>query len=256
MTTTTTSLLQDTEDFIREYFAENVPAKFVFHDFEHTVQTVAAVRLLGEGFQLDERELLIIQLATWFHDTGYAQGPEDHEERSCGIAGRFLTGKLPAEDIETVLTCIRATKVPQRPTNLLEQVICDADLSHLGMDIYWQRTGKLRQEFVLTRNRIMSEEEWVDFELNFMLGHEYHTVVAQELFNKRKAKHIQQLLKQKRRLNPEKAPTLEELALTEDKEKSGNLNKALRDTETQLKLARFGRGVKRCTAPLTAPTPT
>lgn len=244
MTTTTTSLLQDTEDFIREYFAENVPAKFVFHDFEHTVQTVAAVRLLGEGFQLDERELLIIQLATWFHDTGYAQGPEDHEERSCGIAGRFLTGKLPAEDIETVLTCIRATKVPQRPTNLLEQVICDADLSHLGMDIYWQRTGKLRQEFVLTRNRIMSEEEWVDFELNFMLGHEYHTVVAQELFNKRKAKHIQQLLKQKRRLNPEKAPTLEELALTEDKEKSGNLNKALRDTETQLKLARFGRGVE------------
>lgn len=244
MTTTTTSLLQDTEDFIREYFAENVPAKFVFHDFEHTVQTVAAVRLLGEGFQLDERELLIIQLATWFHDTGYAQGPEDHEERSCGIAGRFLTGKLPAEDIETVLTCIRATKVPQRPSNLLEQVICDADLSHLGMDIYWQRTGKLRQEFVLTRNRIMSEEEWVDFELNFMLGHEYHTVVAQELFNKRKAKHIQQLLKQKRRLNPEKAPTLEELALTEDKEKSGNLNKALRDTETQLKLARFGRGVE------------
>lgn len=244
MTTTTTSLLQDTENFVREYFAENVPAKFVFHDFEHTVQTVAAVRLLGEGFQLDERELLIIQLATWFHDTGYAQGPEDHEERSCGIAERFLTGKIRAEDIETVLTCIRATKVPQRPSNLLEQVICDADLSHLGMDIYWQRTGKLRQEFILTRNRIMSEEEWVDFELNFLLGHEYHTVVAQEMFNKRKAKHIQQLLKQKRRLTPDKAPTIEELALTEEKEKSGNLNKALRDTETQLKLARFGRGVE------------
>lgn len=244
MTTSTTSLLQDTENFVREYFAENVPAKFVFHDFEHTVQTVAAVRLLGEGFQLDERELLIVQLATWFHDTGYAQGPEDHEERSCGIAERFLTGKIRAEDIETILTCIRATRVPQRPSNLLEQVICDADLSHLGMDIYWQRTGKLRQEFILTRNRIMSEEEWVDFELNFLLGHEYHTVVAQEMFNKRKAKHIQQLLKQKRRLTPDKAPTIEELALTEDKEKSGNLSKALRDTETQLKLARFGRGVE------------
>lgn len=244
MTTTTTSLLQDTEDFVREYFAENVPAKFVFHDFEHTVQTVAAVRLLGEGFQLDERELNIIQLATWFHDTGYAQGPEDHEERSCGIAQQFLAGKIPAEDIEAVLTCIQATKVPQRPSNLLEQLICDADLSHLGMDIYWQRTGKLRQEFVLTRNRIMGEEEWVDFELNFLLSHEYHTAVAQEMFNKRKAKHVQQLLKQKRRLKPDKAPTIEDLALTEEKEKSGNLGKALRDTETQLKLARFGRGVE------------
>lgn len=244
MTTTMTSIFQDTEHFVREYFAENVPGKYVFHDFEHTVQTVTAVRIIAEGFQLDDRAVMLAQLATWFHDTGYAQGPEDHEERSCDIAERFLTGKIPAEDIETVLGCIRATKVPQNPSNLLEQVICDADLSHLGMDIYWSRTGKLRQEFVLARNRVMSEPEWVDFELNFMLNHEYHTVIAQEMFNKRKAKHIQQLLKQKRRLNPDKAPTLEDIALTDDKEKSGDIHKTIRDTETQLTLARFGRGVE------------
>jgi len=244
MTTNTTSLLQDTENFIREYFAENVPGKFVFHDFEHTVQTVAAVRVIAEGFQLDDREIMLLQLATWFHDTGYAQGPENHEDRSCDIAERFLQGKISAEEIEIVLGCIRATRVPQKPGSLLEQIICDADLSHLGMDIYWSRTGKLRQEFVLTRNRIMSEPEWVDFELNFMLTHEYHTVIAQEMLNKRKGKHIQQLLKQKRRLNPDKSPTLEELALTDEKEKTGDINKTLRDTETQLTLARFGRGVE------------
>lgn len=244
MTTTTTSLLQDTENFVREYFAKNVPGKFVFHDYEHTVQTVTAVRIISDGYQMDDRNTTLAQLATWFHDTGYAQGQEDHEERSCDIAEHFLKGKIPPEDIETVLGCIRATKVPQKPASLLEQIICDADLSHLGMDIYWSRTGKLRQEFVLTRNRIMSEPEWVDFELNFLLTHEYHTAIAQEMFNKRKAKHIQQLLKQKRRLNPDKAPTLEELILTDEKEKSGDINKALRDNETQLKLARFGRGVE------------
>lgn len=244
MTTTMTSLFQDTEHFVREYFAENVPGKYVFHDFEHTVQTVAAVRVIAEGFQLEDRDIMLAQLATWFHDTGYAQGPENHEERSCDIAAGFLKGKISTEDIETVLGCIRATKVPQRPSNLLEQIICDADLSHLGMDIYWNRTGKLRQEFVLTRNRIMSEPEWVDFELNFLLTHEYHTVIAQEMFNKRKAKHIQQLLKQKRRLNPDKAPTLEDLTLTDEKGKTGDIQKTMRDTESQLTLARFGRGVE------------
>ncbi len=244
MTSTIASLLKDTENFVQAFFAENVPDKFVFHDFEHTVQTVAAARVIGEGFQLDEEQITLLQMATWFHDTGYSQGPESHEERSCNNADRFLRGKLSDANLEIVLGCIRATKVPQQPSTALEQIICDADLSHLGMDIYWDRTGKLRQEFVLTRGQIMSEQEWVDFELNFMLTHEYHTVVAQEMFNKRKAKHIQLLLKQRRRLHPDKAPTMEELALLDEKEKNGDINKVLRESETELKLARFGRGVE------------
>ncbi|MEZ4941601.1 MAG: DUF5706 domain-containing protein [Saprospiraceae bacterium] len=244
MLTTTTSLLKETEAFVQAYFAENVPDKFVFHDFEHTVQTVAAVKAIAEGCQIDEHDIQLLQLATWFHDTGYAQGPNDHEERSCNIAERFLRGKIADKDLQLVLNCIRVTKVPQQPTTLLEQIICDADLSHLGMDIYWDRTGKLRQEFVLTRDQIMSDQEWIDFELNFMLGHEYHTAVAKEMLNKRKAKHIQRLLKQKRRLNPGKAPTMQELALLDEKNKSGDIEKVLKESETELKLARFGRGVE------------
>jgi len=244
MTTSKASLLQETEIYIRDFFAENVPDKFVFHDYEHTVQTVAAVRVIAEGCQLDGQQITLLELATWFHDTGYSQGPEGHEERSCNNMERFLRAKISDEDLQQILRCIRATKVPQQPESLLEQIICDADLSHLGMEIYWDRTGKLRQEFVLTRGKIMSDQEWVDFELNFMLTHEYHTAVAQEMFNKRKAKHIQQLLKQRRRLNPDKALTIEELAMLDEKDKGGDINKMLRESENELKLARFGRGVE------------
>jgi hypothetical protein len=242
--TATASLLQATEDHVKEFFADRVPAKYVFHDLDHTVQTLAAVRTIGEGFELSPHDMLLAELATWFHDTGYSEGPEEHEERSCANAAGFLKGKLSESDIETVLACIRSTKVPQRPQSVLEQVVCDADLSHLGADSYWDRTGKFRQELILTRGMIMSEQEWLDFELNFMLTHEYHTEVAQELFNKKKGKHIQQLIKQKRRLAPDKAPTLEELALLEDKEKNGDIRKVLRDTENDLKRDRFGRGVE------------
>ncbi len=244
MISNTTSLLKEAESFVEAFFAENVPAKYVFHDFEHTVQTVAAVKVLAEGCQLDAHTIDLMQLATWFHDTGYAQGPEDHEERSCVNAERFFRGKISDADLETIFRCIRATKVPQQPTDLFEQIICDADLSHLGMNIYWDRNSKLRQEFVLTRDKVMSDQEWVDFEINFMLGHEYHTVVAREMLNKRKAKHIQRLLKQKRRLNPDKAPTVEELALMDDKEKNTDIKKILLESEQELQLASFGRGVE------------
>jgi predicted metal-dependent HD superfamily phosphohydrolase len=238
-------LLYDTERYVEDYFNRNVQPQFVFHNLEHTVQTVAASRTIGEGFRLPEQEMTLLLLATWFHDTGYAAGPEDHEERSCRFAEAFLQDKLSAQDIATVTACIRSTKVPQRPESLLEQIICDADLSHLGMETYWERNSRLRQEFNLTRGILMNDQEWVDFELNFMLNHEYHTTVARELFDKRKAKHIQQLVKQKHRLNPQMPLSEEERALIEQKGKEKDVvGKVLKETETELKLSRFGRGVE------------
>lgn len=237
-------LLNEVQVYIADFFAKNVSPQFVFHDLEHTVQTVAATRTIADGFQVSATDMQTLLLATWFHDTGYADGPKDHEERSIVHATHFLEGKIPAEQMEAVHACIRATKVPQCPNSLLEQIISDADLSHLGMKMYWDRTSKLRQEFVLTRTMVMSDQDWVDFEINFMMTHEYHTVVAQELFNKRKAKHIQQLLKQKRRLNPDQAPSVDEIALLEEKERTGDLSKVLRSNENEIKSARFGRGVE------------
>ncbi len=242
--TSAEQLLQETESYITDYFAKHISSEYVFHDLEHTVQTVAAARTLGEGFQLEERDMLLLLLATWFHDTGYSEGPKEHEERSCNNADHFLRGKISDAELQTVFSLIRATKVPQAPQTVLEQIICDADLSHLGMEIYWDRTGKLRQEFILARKTVMSEQDWVDFELNFMLNHNYHTAVANEFFNKRKAKHIQQLLKQKRRLNPDQAATMEELALVDDKDKKNDISKILRESEKELKQARMGRGVE------------
>ena len=239
-------LLHDTEAYITDFFARYISPEYVFHDLDHTVQTVAAACIIAEGFQLEERDMLLLQLATWFHDTGYAEGPQDHEERSVGNAQHFLQDKISESELATVIACIRSTKVPQQPQNRLEEIICDADLSHLGMESYWDRTGKLRQEFILARKTVMSEQDLVEFELNFLLAHEYHTIVAQQLFDKRKGKHVLQLVKQRRRLNPDKAPTLDEMALLGDKKKSGNkdLNKILKESEKELNNARMGRGVE------------
>ncbi|MEY3240623.1 MAG: hypothetical protein RIR11_2061 [Bacteroidota bacterium] len=237
-------LLRDTEVYVLGFFEEKISNKFVFHDLEHTVQTVAAAKAIGEGFRLAEKDLALVQLAAWFHDTGYYEGATEHEERSCIVATQSLKDILPEEDLKIILGCIRATKIPQSPITIQEQVLCDADLSHLGMKIYWDRTGKLRQEFVLARDLIMGEQDWINFELNFMLGHEYHTTVAREMFNKKKGKHIQQLLKQKRRLNPNEAPSVDEIAITEDAGKKNDIEKILKDSEHELKKNSQGRGVE------------
>ena len=92
--TSNEQILQETEQYINDYFSRHISPEYVFHDLEHTVQTVAAASTIGDGFQLDNREMLLLLLATWFHDTGYSEGPIDHEERSCINADHYLRGKI------------------------------------------------------------------------------------------------------------------------------------------------------------------
>ena len=64
----------------------------------------------------------------------------------------------------------------------------------------------------LTQNLTMSEEQWIDFEITFLLGHNYHTDIAQHLFDKRKSKHLKQMQQQKKRIAADNdSDNLEEL---------------------------------------------
>ncbi|MEM6395179.1 MAG: Pycsar system effector family protein [Bacteroidota bacterium] len=194
--------------YVEQYIRDHVSKKYVFHNFQHTMAVVHAVEELFHHFELSEEDRQVLVYAAWFHDLGYDQGWEEHELRSAEIARSYISEHqlLTDEQLDKVEQCIRATKMPHDPQNLLERILCDADLSHLGDKSYWDRCGRVRQEYALTRDLIMSDQEWIDFELNFMLAHNYHTPEAEELFGDQKDKHVKQLLKRKKLLSPDQTP--------------------------------------------------
>jgi hypothetical protein len=52
---------------------------------------------------------------------------ENHEDVSIEIATKFLKeNNYPDEKIQKIVGCIDATRYPQNPKNLLEEIICDA----------------------------------------------------------------------------------------------------------------------------------
>ncbi len=249
MQTTNYSILTEIETYIVDFFEKNIDAKYVYHDLQHTLNVVSAVEELGRGFNLSEQELELLQIAAWFHDTGYSEGSDGHEERGAMMAANYLRKKdFSEEDIQTIRGCILVTKLPQKPETLLQEIICDADLSHLGKKSYWDRCGRVRQEMVVVNNNIMSEQDWVDFELGFMENHSYFTEVGQKLYNKRKKKHIRQLLKQKLRLNPrasELMPSDPEWQLLKEKEASKKqANRRVYENDWEIKDINLGRGVE------------
>ncbi|MEO1257474.1 MAG: Pycsar system effector family protein [Bacteroidota bacterium] len=255
MAETNQDIIALAEAYVVDFFKRNIGAEYVFHDIQHVRNVVGAVKLVGEGCGINGRQIELLQLAAWFHDTGYVEGAEGHEERSCKFAVDFLSRhNVPEQDLDVITRCIMATKLPFKPKDLLEEVMCDGDLSHLGKDIYWDRCGRLRQELLMTRSIMMSEQEWIQFEIDFMGNHHYFTEAAQDLYGKRKEKHIRQLVKQKQRLNPTKVDSVEALAeldkskLPKKKKKKKNkrpkLKPGMSPSEVDVKSFDLGRGVE------------
>ena len=141
----------------------------------------------------------ILQIAAWFHDTGYVKGWEDHEIVSGEIAGRFLKAEnYPSDRIKKVIDCILATRMPQQPVCLLERIICDADLFNLSQPSYFKKSLLLRAEMEQTKNLILSTAEFLQNEISFLTQHCYHSAFGKVYLDKRKAKNIAFLREQLR----------------------------------------------------------
>src|SRR5690606_37012723 len=123
----------------------------------------------------------------YFHDIGYCgYGKEGHEERSADIAEAFLKEKMvDAKVIAAIRECILATKMPQTPKNLLEEIVCDADLFHFGSEYFDIRNKLMRQE-AEAYGHTENKEEWRKNTIKLMEGHHYHTEYARNALEQKK----------------------------------------------------------------------
>lgn len=93
---------------------------------------------------------LAIEFAIWFHDAVYNTHRKDNEEKSAKLAIKVIKKlKLPKKYISKVTSLILATKHDTEPIDNDEKLICDIDLSSLGLpdDEYEQNSLKIRQEY-------------------------------------------------------------------------------------------------------------
>jgi hypothetical protein len=77
-----------------------------------------------------------------------------------------------------------------KPENLLEEIICDADMKGLSNKSYPERTRLLQGECELLHGTSLSEEEWLRKEVEFLTIHQYYTKFAQLNYNPNKIKNL------------------------------------------------------------------
>lgn len=207
---------------------------YFFHNDRHTYAVVDAVKEISAFYQLSEVDEFTVLAAAYFHDLGYFDGgAENHELRSAQLAETFLKQKSVAEPlIAQIKACILATKIPQSPQNLLEEILCDADLFHLGSVDFLNRDKLLRQEIEAVVGNTFDKKAWRKGTLAFLNNHQYHTAYAQQKLNPGKEKNKSNLA------NKEMLPSLENTKdKTEKKKNKGeNGQKPDRGIETMFRI--------------------
>lgn len=231
-------LVEEARNYVEDFYQSHISTKYVYHNFLHTKSVVAAAQLIAEKTErVEEPEMLLLEVAAWFHDTGYDQGATDHEHRSASYARAFLQGhRVPEPAIQQVEQIILNTNINATPESLLEKVLRDADFSHLGSDKYWDRCSRLRQELLMTQQDFKTEAEWAEYELNFITRHQFHTLVAKGLYNAQKQKNIKRLKKYHKRVK-----AAEEGEQIKEKKKK---KKEPHNPDSELKQLNLGRGVE------------
>ncbi|MBN1302225.1 MAG: HD domain-containing protein [Melioribacteraceae bacterium] len=192
----TNNILEITELFVRKIFEKNSNPDHVYHNLTHTCEVVEAAAKIASGVGLKDDELEMLLIAAWFHDIGYTQSSEEHEELSAEAAEKFLQEQnYDPGRMKIILSAIKATKLPQIPSDIVGEILCDADLSHLSGNDFFEKGELLRNEFEKRYHRKYSDEEWLKNSYDFMMGHEYFTRYALKIFVPGKEKNLLELRK-------------------------------------------------------------
>jgi uncharacterized protein len=173
----------------------NLSPELTYHCYDHTMDVLEqCVRIAEAEGITDHKDIFLLKVAALYHDTGFLKAYRFHEAASCDIFLEETNGfGFTETDIEVVKRLIMATQIPQQPADILEKIICDADLDYLGRDDFFQIGDTLRREFLLFKV-VGNNTEWENLQLKFLKNHAYHTKSSQLLREPAKQLNISKLL--------------------------------------------------------------
>ncbi|MCG8882566.1 HD domain-containing protein [Tenacibaculum finnmarkense] len=198
------NLLIEAENFVVTLLNEKLDTSFIYHNVFHTQRVVAKTKELIKEVELTVESSNSLLLAAWFHDTGYTESIENHEEESVKIVTVFLKDKGVSQAIiSEVSQLILATKICEKPQNNLEKIIKDADCAHLGSKNFSDYTLLLRKEWELSKQKVVSDKKWLEENIQFLTKHRFYTDFAVKNWSKIASKNLAELLKNQQKLQQE-----------------------------------------------------
>lgn len=168
-----------------------LPGNLTYHNISHTLDVLEQACIIAQYENItNPDDLLLLQVSALYHDMGFLDTYNGHEEKSCILATADLTHfGFNQDQINKINGMIRATKVPQLPLTKLEEIICDADLDYLGRSDFFSIAAGLYLEF-LEQGIVKNEQEWDLLQIRFLENHRYFTKSSLQRRQEKKLQHL------------------------------------------------------------------
>lgn len=189
-------IVEKAKQYATKILTEEMPPVVKYHSLEHTVFVVRAAVEVGSNSELTPEEIEILEIAAWFHDLGYKDSVQNHEELSVQLALDFL-GEAGYDQKKTaqVAGCIMSTKMPQTPKNRMDESLCDADLMHLADSNYFKKAELLHMEIEELKGIEINEADWMKMNKDFIEDHTFFTAYARENYKPAKQENLKKVRK-------------------------------------------------------------
>ena len=170
-------LVEEAKDHVFGIMQGKPFTELFYHSIRHTKDVLRNVELIAGHFGLTHDELNILKMCALFHDLGFLEICDGHEEISSEYARKFLSEKnVDTSVINIIIQAIMATKVPQSPHDLISKILCDADLMNLSSEeAYLDDIERLRKEWIFCGKEKHTKEEFYKISLDFLNSHHFHT---------------------------------------------------------------------------------
>jgi predicted metal-dependent HD superfamily phosphohydrolase len=184
------------KETIVHHLEQNLPSDLFYHGIHHTFDVFDAALVIAENEKIDSADdLTLLKTAALFHDSGFTIDASKHEECGCDLAREILPAcDYTNSQIDQICGMIMATKIPQQPLNLLERIICDADLDYLGRDDFFKIGDTLYQE-LKAFDKIKDVTQWNQLQISFLTNHQYHTEFSRGNREIKKQENLQAVTK-------------------------------------------------------------
>ncbi len=177
----------DLQEIVLDKLEKELPRHLYYHNFKHTIDVI------NQG--VDDESILLLKTAALFHDAGHIVGYDEHEYNGTQLARKYLPKyKYTDEQIDEICNLIMATKLPPNPQNLLESIMCDADLDYLGRSDFIPVSNTLYKE-MKEQNKIGSLNDWNKLQVKFLTNHQFFTKTALSLREVNKQMQIERIKK-------------------------------------------------------------
>ncbi len=184
-------------EFVSNLYKNKGSVKLIYHNYHRVLSLLKRADALFEKENLSTTEMLIIQYALLFSETGYCLDYSNPFEESIGVLKDFF--KIEDVDMSSqqqIIDCIKAID-NHSPNNKVEEIVLDIFYSDYGTKKFDKQGSILKKEMDSFSETKRSDDEWLDYKINLLTKHRFYSDLAISEWQGRKQKNVAKLLDEK-----------------------------------------------------------